>query len=58
MIEITAKLKKTVHPVAPEYVDGEITITLNGDNIATEFQDIVDRYIVDHYTTTLFNHQY
>lgn len=37
-------------PVAPVYVDGEKTVTLKGDNIATEFQDIVDRYIVDHYT--------
>lgn len=39
-------------PVAPVYVDGEKTVTLKGDNIATEFQDIVDRYIVDHYTAT------
>ncbi len=36
-------------PVAPVYVDGEKTVTLKGDNIATEFQQIVDRYIVEKY---------
>ena len=39
-------------PVAPVYVDGEKTVTLKGGNIATEFQEIVDRYIVDHYAST------
>jgi len=32
-------------PVAPVYVDGEKTVTLKGDNIATEFQRIVDDYV-------------
>ena len=37
-------------PVAPVYVDGEKTVTLKGDNIAAEFQDIVQRYVVDNYS--------
>ena len=37
-------------PVAPVYVDGEKTVTLKGDNIAAEFQDIVDRYVVENYS--------
>ncbi len=32
-------------PVAPVYVDGEKTVTLKGDNIAAEFQTIVDDYV-------------
>ena len=32
-------------PVAPVYVDGEKTVTLKGDNIAAEFQQIVDDYV-------------
>jgi (E)-4-hydroxy-3-methylbut-2-enyl-diphosphate synthase len=32
-------------PVAPVYVDGEKTVTLKGDNIAVEFQRIVDDYV-------------
>lgn len=39
-------------PVAPVYVDGEKTVTLKGDTIAREFQDIVERYIVDTYAST------
>jgi (E)-4-hydroxy-3-methylbut-2-enyl-diphosphate synthase len=34
------------HPVAPVYVDGEKTVTLKGDNIAGEFQHIVEDYVV------------
>jgi (E)-4-hydroxy-3-methylbut-2-enyl-diphosphate synthase len=37
-------------PVAPVYVDGEKDVTLKGDNIAAEFQDIVNRYVETHYT--------
>ena len=37
------------HPVAPVYVDGEKTVTLKGDNIAEEFQRIVDDYVVKNY---------
>ena len=32
-------------PSAPVYVDGKKTVTLRGDNIAGEFQAIVDEYI-------------
>jgi len=32
-------------PVAPVYEDGEKTVTLKGDNIAAEFQQMVDQYI-------------
>ncbi len=32
-------------PVAPVYEDGEKTVTLKGDRIAEEFQEIVERYI-------------
>ncbi|MCY4363618.1 MAG: flavodoxin-dependent (E)-4-hydroxy-3-methylbut-2-enyl-diphosphate synthase [Gammaproteobacteria bacterium] len=32
-------------PSAPVYVDGKKTVTLRGDNIAGEFQQIVDEYI-------------
>ena len=37
------------YPVAPVYVDGEKTVTLKGDNIALEFQRIVDEYISRRY---------
>ncbi len=37
-------------PVAPVYEDGEKTVTLKGDRIAEEFQEIVQRYIESHYT--------
>ncbi len=33
-------------PVAPVYVDGQKTVTLKGDNIAREFQQIVDAYVL------------
>jgi (E)-4-hydroxy-3-methylbut-2-enyl-diphosphate synthase len=36
-------------PVAPVYVDGEKTVTLKGDRIAEEFQDLVDEYVRSHY---------
>ncbi len=39
-------------PVAPVYVDGEKTVTLKGDRIAEEFQQLVDRYVTEHYTGT------
>jgi len=32
-------------PVAPVYEDGAKTVTLKGDRIAEEFQDLVDKYI-------------
>lgn len=36
-------------PVAPVFEDGEKTITLKGDRIAEEFQEIVERYVKTHY---------
>ncbi len=38
-------------PVAPVYIDGEKDVTLKGDNIAAEFQAIVENYVVSHYST-------
>jgi (E)-4-hydroxy-3-methylbut-2-enyl-diphosphate synthase len=32
-------------PVAPVYVDGHKTVTLKGERIAEEFQQIVDEYV-------------
>src|SRR5258706_1244851 len=37
------------NPVAPVYVDGVKTVTLKGDNIAAEFQRIVEQYVADTY---------
>jgi (E)-4-hydroxy-3-methylbut-2-enyl-diphosphate synthase len=37
-------------PVAPVYVDGEKSITLKGDNIAHEFTQLVDDYVVKRYS--------
>jgi len=37
-------------PVAPVFEDGEKTVTLKGDNIAGEFQELVERYIESHYS--------
>ena len=36
-------------PVAPVYENGEKTVTLKGDNIAAEFQAIVERYVENNY---------
>ncbi len=36
-------------PVAPVFEDGVKTVTLKGDNIAGEFQEIVERYVESHY---------
>ena len=38
-------------PVAPVFEDGVKTVTLKGDNIAGEFQALVERYIESHYST-------
>jgi (E)-4-hydroxy-3-methylbut-2-enyl-diphosphate synthase len=40
------------NPVAPVFVDGVKTVTLKGDHIAEEFQDIVDRYVQEKYPAT------
>lgn len=39
-------------PVAPVYVNGEKDVTLKGDNIAAEFQQLVEQYIEDNYKRT------
>lgn len=36
-------------PVAPVYVDGEKTVTLKGDHIAQEFQQLVESYVQENY---------
>jgi (E)-4-hydroxy-3-methylbut-2-enyl-diphosphate synthase len=36
-------------PVAPVYEDGEKTVTLKGERIAEEFQQLVDDYVARHY---------
>ncbi len=36
-------------PVAPVYEDGVKTVTLKGDYIAEEFQQLVEKYVVSHY---------
>jgi len=36
-------------PVAPVYEDGEKTVTLKGERIAEEFQEIVERYVARRY---------
>jgi (E)-4-hydroxy-3-methylbut-2-enyl-diphosphate synthase len=38
------------NPVAPVFVDGVKTVTLKGDDIAGEFQRIVERYVHDKYS--------
>jgi (E)-4-hydroxy-3-methylbut-2-enyl-diphosphate synthase len=37
------------NPVAPVYVDGVKTVTLKGERIAEEFQQIVADYVTKHY---------
>jgi (E)-4-hydroxy-3-methylbut-2-enyl-diphosphate synthase len=37
-------------PVAPVYEDGEKTVTLKGDRIAEEFQDLVEQYVARKFT--------
>ena len=32
-------------PVAPVFIDGQKTVTLKGEHIAEEFQQIVDDYV-------------
>lgn len=36
-------------PAAPVYVDGKRTVTLKGDTIATDFQNIVENYVQQRY---------
>lgn len=37
-------------PVAPVFEDGKRTVTLKGDHIAEEFQELVERYVESHYS--------
>jgi (E)-4-hydroxy-3-methylbut-2-enyl-diphosphate synthase len=37
------------NPVAPVYEDGQKTVTLKGENIATEFEAIIDAYVARSY---------
>jgi (E)-4-hydroxy-3-methylbut-2-enyl-diphosphate synthase len=37
------------HPVAPVYEDGDKTVTLKGERIAEEFQQLVEAYVTRHY---------
>ena len=36
-------------PAAPVFVDGKKSVTLRGDNIASEFRAIVNDYVETHY---------
>lgn len=36
-------------PVAPVFEDGVKTVTLKGDRIAEDFQELVERYVMTHY---------
>ena len=36
-------------PVAPVFIDGEKAATLRGDNLTTEFLDLIDKYVKDKY---------
>jgi (E)-4-hydroxy-3-methylbut-2-enyl-diphosphate synthase len=37
-------------PVAPVFEDGKRTVTLKGDHIAEEFQQLVEQYVESHYS--------
>jgi (E)-4-hydroxy-3-methylbut-2-enyl-diphosphate synthase len=39
-------------PVAPVYEDGIKTVTLKGDHIAHEFQEIISKYVIKNYSPT------
>lgn len=39
-------------PAAPVYIDGEKRLTLRGENIAAEFQDIVETYVKQRFART------
>jgi (E)-4-hydroxy-3-methylbut-2-enyl-diphosphate synthase len=44
-------------PVAPVYVDGEKTVTLKGENIAEEFQELVNNYVRARYGSNVPAHR-
>ncbi len=39
-------------PVAPVFTNGKKTHTLRGDNIANEFKELLDNYVIDNYSKT------
>ena len=39
-------------PAAPVFIDGEKKLTLRGDNIAQEFQELVSKYIEQRFGNT------
>lgn len=41
------------NPAAPVFIDGEKVLTLRGEHIAEEFQQIVNNYVQSHYGTEL-----
>jgi (E)-4-hydroxy-3-methylbut-2-enyl-diphosphate synthase len=43
-------------PKAPVYVDGRLVITLKGDDIAAQFQRIVEQYVENHYAAVADPH--
>ena len=45
------------NPVAPVYVDGVKTVTLKGENIAGEFQAIVEAYVRKKYSAVALAHE-
>jgi (E)-4-hydroxy-3-methylbut-2-enyl-diphosphate synthase len=45
------------NPVAPVFVDGMKTVTLKGDNIAAEFQKIVEQYVASKYSKAASSEQ-
>jgi (E)-4-hydroxy-3-methylbut-2-enyl-diphosphate synthase len=43
-------------PAAPVFIDGRKAMTLRGDNIAGEFQAIVEKYVQEKYTSKVEQH--
>jgi (E)-4-hydroxy-3-methylbut-2-enyl-diphosphate synthase len=43
-------------PAAPVFIDGEKAMTLRGEGIATEFQQVVERYIEQRYGSVIAAH--
>ncbi len=42
-------------PVAPVFIDGERAVTLKGERIAEEFQDLVEQYVERHFGDSVAN---
>jgi len=42
-------------PKAPVYVDGRLVVTLKGDNIVPEFNNMLNEYVESHYSTSSSN---